>query len=484
MPPDPQPNTPNPQTDAPNPQTPNDPPVDNSFTRSIHNLLRQTAQRFRGATGPSTEESTGTSHPSVREDDSSAIVITINYLFSDENNPSNPNRSGSLVLTLPNNSSTRNPRTLDEFISLATQMAYSTIVNGLQKEKKGLTTERFMSFPFKGLDEIEERDCSICLEAFEEPVVSDIGQEPPAKRRRVDKSSSVPIFASQTSSDSHGFAVRYLKDMTEELGHQPVQLPCKHVFGRSCVCEWLKSHVTCPLCREVVSKDEDESQPPVDTDMAPGDDSQFGILNTTFAGPNVRVVTRTGLDQIRSMVSASAARRAVSTMGSPSPPAPTDPSDESRATASGLDESNERGNEIYSQVINYFRRSMQEPLFPTEVSSRRTADGVETTSSGTYSRPPGSLDSSNTAVSASMAIPILMSNLRPTTESRTEVQSQTSATEEVLDFLNLRSLADDANTSVPPPAPVSSTRESSSGSGSSESPAEGPTPSERPASPE
>lgn len=36
-------------------------------------------------------------------------------------------------------------------------------------------------------------------------------------------------------------------------GHIPVKMPqCDHIFGKSCVIEWLKNNVSCPLCRKEV----------------------------------------------------------------------------------------------------------------------------------------------------------------------------------------------------------------------------------------
>mmetsp|Transcript_8468 Transcript_8468/g.10330 ORF Transcript_8468/g.10330 Transcript_8468/m.10330 type:complete len:438 (-) Transcript_8468:214-1527(-) len=39
-------------------------------------------------------------------------------------------------------------------------------------------------------------------------------------------------------------------DKKEEVSHIPVKMPnCDHVFGKSCIIEWLKGNVSCPLCR-------------------------------------------------------------------------------------------------------------------------------------------------------------------------------------------------------------------------------------------
>ncbi|KAI5960868.1 SAN1 [Candida theae] len=100
-----------------------------------------------------------------------AIVITVNYLFSDQNTPDNPNRSGSLVLSLPNNSNNRDPGSIQEFIRIATQMAYSMVMNGLHNQPRGITLNKFESFEkvnVRHLNEEESKVCSICFEEFED----------------------------------------------------------------------------------------------------------------------------------------------------------------------------------------------------------------------------------------------------------------------------------------------------------------------------
>lgn len=53
------------------------------------------------------------------------------------------------------------------------------------------------------------------------------------------------------------------EELTKNCGHGPVKMPnCNHVFGKSCIIEWLKNNVSCPLCRQEVEelKEKDPKQ--------------------------------------------------------------------------------------------------------------------------------------------------------------------------------------------------------------------------------
>lgn len=43
----------------------------------------------------------------------------------------------------------------------------------------------------------------------------------------------------------------------EEDCHSPVEMPCGHVFGLSCIKEWLTSSNTCPMCRTAIESQDD-----------------------------------------------------------------------------------------------------------------------------------------------------------------------------------------------------------------------------------
>ncbi|KAK6199935.1 uncharacterized protein RJT21DRAFT_37708 [Scheffersomyces amazonensis] len=52
---------------------------------------------------------------------------------------------------------------------------------------------------------------------------------------------------------------RKLEEFKSE-GHIPVKMPsCNHIFGKTCIVEWLKSNVSCPLCRSEVEASVEEN---------------------------------------------------------------------------------------------------------------------------------------------------------------------------------------------------------------------------------
>ncbi|GMF07676.1 unnamed protein product [Ambrosiozyma monospora] len=45
--------------------------------------------------------------------------------------------------------------------------------------------------------------------------------------------------------------------------HIPVVMPCGHIFGRSCLREWLKTHSSCPLCRNKITSSGSRNNDPL-----------------------------------------------------------------------------------------------------------------------------------------------------------------------------------------------------------------------------
>ncbi|KAG5421400.1 SAN1 [Candida metapsilosis] len=369
-------------------------PPDRPFVRPFSTLHNNTAIENRNHETNSNTNTTSQPQPNTNDSssdnssnsnnnntrtDNRAIVITVNYLFSDQNRPDNPNRSGSLVLSLPNNSHNRDPGSIQEFIRIATQMAYSMVMSSLQNQPRGITLNKFESFEkvnVRHFGEEESKVCSICFEEFEgeeeeveedegdgevndedkedDQAVDDEARKKDAnnksddkegfvvrkRRRLVDKTSrllrrfsrshteaiedgerrtpnseassvngdaTTPIASSNasarptigtrssstTSPTSNSTQSQqpesstaqpqqtqdpsrpvYLVDVKDPFDHSPIKMPCNHVFGQDCLCEWLKSHSTCPLCRFSVAE-------PVDSERGSG-----GPTTARRPGPN------------------------------------------------------------------------------------------------------------------------------------------------------------------------------------------------------
>lgn len=387
-------------------------------------------------------------------DNPGAIVITVNYMFMDGANEPTPGRTGSLVVTIPNNATNREPQIISLFISLATRMAYSALIHNGPKPKPGITLEKFRSFKTLDVDGLADKSCSVCFEQYDQSTpevnVEDIIT---TKRRKLSPTRHIlsasatpePSFAesaqierenppsseaestntpradaSRDTPDHEPDQKVYLCDHDEEFDHTPVQMPCKHVFGRSCLAQWLKEHTSCPLCRLSVAEPDQEPArpsgiPPISYIRFGGLDdlSGGGLFNSSSEGSQQTEgnasAEPTGGEQnssqnedersppgppTESSTLPSLLRRATlvifnqnSRRNREVPPSPLDlPTSEPRRTR----ERNPHFSPVINNIQNYFRRSRRQrdanapasdSPFSSGVSSRRTANGVETVSS-------------------------------------------------------------------------------------------------------
>lgn len=339
-----------------------------------------------------------------------AIIITVNYVFADDNNAENRNRLGALFMTLPNFPSARDPRVIHEFVRLATQMAYSTLINGVTKEH-GITTETFDSFKIKSCEEVSDTcTCPICFEKYEDSQgkkklfeQSDDVELFSKKRRRLNRGDSLVYSesdrdsafevssAESTDNNLSSNRPKLLSEVPPLEEHYPVEMPCGHVFGASCLFEWLKSHSTCPLCRNRVHS------------AAGLPEGSANNTNNSMNNNNFRVISRANLADMLNNMSAngnnSNERSTFTRIFRP------DNNSEERTlgeegafsrmmsnifptleSASGRNrernnDTNSQSENSFSNLLSYLRTSMRrndDTLFPSGLFSRRTTDGVDT----------------------------------------------------------------------------------------------------------
>ncbi|KAL6450741.1 SAN1 Protein SAN1 [Candida maltosa Xu316] len=369
--------------------------------------------------------STTSGNATTATDDESqrAIVITVNYVFSDQNRPEEPNRSGSLMMTLPNTAPNRDPRVIQEFVRLATQMAYSSIINGFNTER-GTTLEKFKSFAgVKDTELSDNQTCSICFEKYEMEVDDEVVSH--KKRRLFDETSQITSSSSnsrnneqaqpseQQPQDSQSRAPVFLMDYNGEFTHVPIKMPCSHIFGKDCLCEWLKKHTTCPLCRFSVAEEGVRRESPNATPDR--NITIFNIPSETHGSNSLGEVTVQNNIGTRIVPPEEYIERAsfftfnpMESNNTPRPPTPAPPPGTNnnepplrrlfRSTRARREREERQARQEeearefmspFSEIFDYVRRgtdatrnqrpSAVEPLFPFGMTSRRTANGIETT---------------------------------------------------------------------------------------------------------
>lgn len=366
------------------------------------------------------ENSTTNNDPVGEEHIQRNMLVSVSYVYSgDEARPAisendnqggqgADNRTGSVLLNVPNIPTNRTESQLNALIEFAASIALSALAANIRRHR-GVKKEIFKNFPIKSKSDVDDTICPICFEEYIDEIdktkeeakgkkedydINDdiINAQGKRKRRASDEGSdngsSTPRKIRRTESVSHptnnnatGSASSSQESnqqdsaLEEEFLHTPVVLPCNHVFGRNCLYEWLKSNSTCPLCRQRVSEEADPSNTAPERINIPNITS---LLNPSSRdNPMVVVLDRAtntlttrsnndGNDINRNTPEANIASSLITALTEPlgipisnPPPIRRDP--------------------FSASVLRSLDRTPSFPgLFPSGVSSRRTRTGVET----------------------------------------------------------------------------------------------------------
>lgn len=207
------------------------------------------------------------------------------------------------------------PERLNSFITIAAELAMRRFQE-LMNRPKGITREAFEGLPIIRIQDLPEKEnstCSICYEKFEdEPAKLDDSskkrsressfcvngdKEDNASVNKVQRtgsetpSSYVSALSANTTADDERTTIPSILNPAEERNndmeqpttrpendagnssnerehtetpaylHSPAELPCHHIFGRSCLYQWTRLENTCPLCRKkIIENNENERQ--------------------------------------------------------------------------------------------------------------------------------------------------------------------------------------------------------------------------------
>ena len=218
------------------------------------------------------------------------IILTVNYIYgqtpvnnqqggnartagNEQNTDSQNGITGSLILHVPSINES-NDDNLQVLVRLATIIALRTISTSIKKAS-GVPDKVFESFRVCKLEELaeEDRKCPICYDAYIEP--AEVEKDGSVKERdakeSINSNGKRPMKDGKESqkkrrkSNADGQSSSYTsvlgdKESSKESSpaeddkyvHVPVKMPCGHVFGRTCLHEWLKTNNSCPLCRDKI----------------------------------------------------------------------------------------------------------------------------------------------------------------------------------------------------------------------------------------
>ncbi|KAH3673687.1 hypothetical protein WICMUC_003503 [Wickerhamomyces mucosus] len=347
--------------------------------------------------------------PQAQRNDSNGPPSSGQGTATNNNNQQDPQpRRGTIVLNVPDFPSNRSDGQINAMIEFATSLALSTIAaNGFTGATKSIKKETFEKFPVLKRNEVHDSNCAICFEEFTFPkrtLASEMNDSminlhknlktkgengPNIKRRRLDYISGSTSSEGNSASETRGVQEPSIRNDEQsqqehqqesnwdnsttrqssneeseevEYGHEPLELPCKHVFGRSCIYEWLKKNNSCPLCRTVIHDDseapgvpESINVPNIANLLNPGTRERPTVIyldrNTNTLTTRESAENRTPSENLRSL------------RGFVNQPSATAPrNQEVRDLLGSLDSS----------------ASNMGSMFAMGVASRRTRDGVET----------------------------------------------------------------------------------------------------------
>ncbi|KAK9474919.1 uncharacterized protein V1510DRAFT_428261 [Dipodascopsis tothii] len=155
-------------------------------------------------------------------------------------------------------------------MGVAAEFAFGVPQQRAKRHATKAAIEALKKIPVETLPE-DDRKCSICFDEYTplpaaaedrpegaaEPAADAVPAAEPAEPAAAAGAAATDAEAAAEPAEPTA-AAPTAAHSTEPVDHSPLEMPCGHVFGADCLRLWLRSSVTCPLCRTAV---EDEQTP-------------------------------------------------------------------------------------------------------------------------------------------------------------------------------------------------------------------------------
>jgi E3 ubiquitin-protein ligase RNF115/126 len=150
---------------------------------------------------------------------------------------------------------------LDDVITQLMEQTRGSTAQPPASEEAIAKLERFSRSDKAKLNQARNRECSTCMDSFQEEEQGEDGMvvEPSMDSNRLSSTLGGGAAKGGDEADDPPEVVP-LEEQQDEL----VMMPCRHLFHEDCLIPWLKTNRTCPVCRIILEpekgKGEEEAQ--------------------------------------------------------------------------------------------------------------------------------------------------------------------------------------------------------------------------------
>lgn len=145
-------------------------------------------------------------------------------------------------------------RGLDDVITQLMEQTRGSTAPPPASEEAIKRLERFSRKDIAKVRQARNRECSTCMDSFEDDEEGQSNE--PAPSMDSNRLSSTYKDANEEIDDDDPPDLLPTEEQQDEL----MMMPCKHLFHLDCLLPWLKTNGTCPVCRVSLDTDKDKEK--------------------------------------------------------------------------------------------------------------------------------------------------------------------------------------------------------------------------------